>query len=85
MEQQPHHISERFKNKNKIKSRHIQIGNLAHKKNAMVSLKDGVTVWRWSQKKDFLSMIIVRTPFPAFLFVFKGGEVKEGRAGTFPI
>ena len=51
----------------------------------MVSLKDGVTVWRWSQKKDFLSMIIVRTPFPAFLFVFKGGEVKEGRAGTFPI
>ena len=32
MEQQPHHTSERFKNKNKTKSRHIQIDNLAHKK-----------------------------------------------------
>ena len=36
------------------------------------NLKDGVTVWRHSQKKDFLSIIIVRTPTPFFSFLKKG-------------
>ena len=36
----------------------------------MVSLKDDVTVWRQSQKEDFLSLIIVRTS----LFLLKGGS-----------
>ena len=36
------------------------------------NLKDGVTVWRHSQKKDFLSIIIVRNPTPSFSFLKKG-------------
>ena len=68
------HVNDRFKNKKKTKSCHIQIDDLAHK-NAMEineNLKDGVTVWRHSQKKDFLSIIIVRTPTPSFSFLKKG-------------
>ena len=50
------HVNTRFKNTNKTKSGHIQIDDLAHK-NAMVSLKDGVSVWRQRQKEDFLLVI----------------------------
>ena len=46
------HENERFKNK--TKSLHIQIDDL-DTKNAVVSLKDDVTVWRQSQKEDLLS------------------------------
>ena len=50
------HVNKRFKNKNKTKSRHIQIDNLAHQKcNGII--KGGVTFWRQSQKEDFLSII----------------------------
>ena len=68
------HVNDRFKNKKKTKSCHIQIDDLAHK-NAMKikeNLKDGVTVSRHSQKKDFLSIIIVRTPTPSFSLLKKG-------------
>ena len=37
------HVNERFKNKNKTKSRDIQIDDLAHKKCNSI-IKDGVTV-----------------------------------------
>ena len=53
------HVNERNQNK---KSCLIQIEHLFHcliypRNNAMVSLKDGFTVWRQSQKEDFLSII----------------------------
>ena len=49
-------------NKNKTKSRHMQIDlalycSIQLTNSAMLSLKDGVTVWSQSQKKDFLSII----------------------------
>ena len=56
------HANERNQNKNKTKLRHIQIDHtlfcsIQPTNNAMVSLKDGSTVWRQSQKEDFLSLI----------------------------
>ena len=56
------HLNERNQNKNKTKSRHIQIDHtlfcsIQPTNNAMVPLKDGFTVWRQSQKEDFLSLI----------------------------
>ena len=56
------HVNERNQNKNKTKSRHIQIDfrlycSIQPTDNAMVSLKDGFTVWRQSQKEYFLSII----------------------------
>ena len=67
------HVKERFKNKNKTKSCHIQIDDLAHRTcNGFIK--------RWRQcltsgsKGRFLinnRSIIVRTPLP---FLFKGGE-----------
>ena len=76
------HVNKRFKSKNKTKSRHIQINDLAHK-NVMVSLKDGVTVWRQRQKEDFLSIIIARTPSPHLSFLKGGSKLhpSEGRRG----
>ena len=55
---------ERSQNKRKTKSGHIQIDHSLYcsilpTNNAMVSLKDGFTVIRQSEKKDFLSMIYV--------------------------
>ena len=51
MEQQPHeeNVNEQNQNKNKIKSRHIQIGHAFYcsiypTNSAMISLKDGFTV-----------------------------------------
>ena len=50
------HVNKRFKNKNKTKSRDIQIDDLAHKKCTGI-----IKVWRHclsqSQKEDFLSII----------------------------
>ena len=48
--------------KTKTKSRHIQSDHafccsILPTKNASVSLKDDYTVWRQSQKEDFLSII----------------------------
>ena len=56
------HLNERNQKKNKAKSRHIQIdhalGCLIQATNSvMVSLKDGFTVWRQSQKERLLSLI----------------------------
>ena len=55
-------VNERNQNKNKIDSRHIQIDHALYcsiqpTNSAMVSLKDSFTVWRQSQKEDFLSII----------------------------
>ena len=57
MEQQPYRAFERSRNKNKTKLRHIQIDNAFFCTRSMVSLKDGFTVYRQSQKEDFLSII----------------------------
>ena len=51
----------RNQNKNKTKLRHIKIDHALYcsiqpTNNSMVSLKDGFTVWRQSQKEDFLSI-----------------------------
>ena len=56
------HVNERNQNKNKTKSRHIQIDHALYCSiqainNAMVSLKDGFTGRRHSQKEGFLSII----------------------------
>ena len=53
-------MNERNQNKNKTKSRHIQIDHafyysILSENNVMVSLKDGFTAWSQSQKEDFLS------------------------------
>ena len=69
------HVNERFKNKSKTKSRHIQIDDLAHKKcNGIIK------GWRHcltsNQKEDFLSINIVRTPQPYF-FKKVGGAFEE--------
>ena len=57
MQQQPYCACERIQNKNKTKLRHIQIDHAFYCTRSMVSLKDGFTVWRQSQKEDFLSII----------------------------
>ena len=63
MEQQPDRACEQTKSKqNKTKSRDIQTDHAFYcsiwpTKSAMVSLKDDFTVWRQSQKEDFLSII----------------------------
>ena len=56
------HVNEQIQNKNKTKSRHIQIDHAFYcsiypTNSAMVSWKDGFTVWRQSQKEDFLWII----------------------------
>ena len=56
------HVNERNQNKNESKSRHIQIDetfycSIQPTNNAMVSLKDGFTIWHQSQKEDFLLII----------------------------
>ena len=56
------HESERNQVKNKTSSRHIQTDHAFYcsilpTNNAMELLKDGLTVWRQSQKEDFLSII----------------------------
>ena len=56
------HVNERNQNKSKTKSRHIQIDHAFYCSiypinNAMVSLKDGLTIWHQSQKEDFLPII----------------------------
>ena len=56
------HVNERNQNKNKTKSRHIQIDHAFYcsiqpTSNAMVSLKDGFTIQYQSQNEDFLSVI----------------------------
>ena len=71
MGQQPHHAREWTKSKqNKTKSHHIQINHAFYcsfypTKNAMVSLKDGLPVWRQDQKEDFLSIIYQCSAQPA--------------------
>ena len=55
MEQEPHHVCEWTNSKQKQnQARHIQVDHLLYcsikpTNNAMVSLKDGFTVWRQSQ------------------------------------
>ena len=56
------HVNERNQNKNESKSRHIQIDetfycSIQPTNNAMVSLKDGFTIWHQSHKEDFLLII----------------------------
>ena len=56
------HANERNQNKNKTKSRHIQIDHVFYcliqpTNNTMVSLKDSFTVRYQSQKEDFLSVV----------------------------
>ena len=58
------HVNERNQNQNqnKTKLRHIQIDHALYysiqpTNNAIVSLKDGLTIWRQSQKEDSLSII----------------------------
>ena len=56
------HMNERNQNKHKTKSRHIEINHILYcsiqpTNSAMVSWKDGFTVWLQSQKEDFLSII----------------------------
>ena len=56
------HVNERNQNKNKTKWRHIQISHSLYcsiqpTNNPIVSLKDCLTIWRQSQKEDFLSII----------------------------
>ena len=60
------HVNERNQNKYEIKSRHIQIDHAFYcsiypTNNAVVSLKDGFTVQRQSQKEDYLSIIYCLT------------------------
>ena len=52
MEHQPYRTCERIQNKTKIKLCHIQIDHAFYCTRSMVSLKDGFTAWRLSQKED---------------------------------
>ena len=51
------HVNERNQNKNKNKSRHIQVDHGFCCSVVVVSMQDGFTVWRQSQKEDFLLII----------------------------
>ena len=62
IKQQPHRACERNQNKCKTKSGHVQICHAFYcsiqpTSNAMVSLMEGFTVRRQSEKEDFLSII----------------------------
>ena len=59
MEQQLHRVCERTKLKQKenIKNDHPFYGSINPTNSAMVSIKDGFTVWHQSKSKNFLSII----------------------------